>query len=150
MTTMIRMGAQATLAPDPGNWGRATVEYVTVNSAGNETGRFTVDDDAEALALNLVHFVDLADGRRITTEHLGAITLITGRDIGIDELRDEIRETIFDDEAREVDDELAAEPRWPDMAETLAAAGVAADDEALEALPFVVELDDEVASMVSR
>jgi hypothetical protein len=146
MTAMVRMGARATLGDDQQwSFGRATVEYAAVDDEGNEIARWQRDDDTAALVLELVHFVDLDDGRRVTTERLGSQTLATEREITVDELRDEIRETIYEDEIREIE-VLADEPRWEELIEALGDAGVTVDAAALEALPFVVELDDEVTA----
>ncbi len=62
------------------------------------------------------------------------------------ELREEIRETIFEDDLRDVGEE---EPRWEELIEVLGEAGVDADEDTLEALPFVIELDDDVARRVT-
>ena len=97
------------------------------------------------LVLSFVHFVDLDDGTRVTTEHLGEMTLSVEQGLSPEQLREELREVIFDDEIREVCETLAAEPRWEDMTAVLGERGVAADDAGLLALPFAVELDDAVA-----
>jgi hypothetical protein len=57
---------------------------------------------------------------------------------------------IFEDELREVDVELAAEPRWPEMTVALRGCGVPADEVALAALAFEIEFDDDAAAMLSR
>jgi hypothetical protein len=149
MSAIVRMGARASLAEDQRPFVRSTTSYVDVDSRGDVIGRREIEDDADGLALAIAHFVDLADGRRLTTERYGAITLVVERDIARNDLDDEIRETIFDDEAREVDEELAAEPRWEDMAEILGEVGIRADDATLEALPFVVEVDDAVIAALA-
>jgi hypothetical protein len=67
-------------------------------------------------------------------------------DCTLDGLREDLRDFIFEDEVRELDDVLADEPRWPEMSSVLQKRGIAADDQALLALPFIVELDDDFAA----
>ena len=100
--------------------------------------------DEAGIVLDLTHFVDLDDGRRLS---VGDITLELGDGLTLAELREEIRETIFEDDLRDVDEE---ELRWEELIEVLREAGVNADEGALEALPFVIELDDDVARRVKR
>jgi hypothetical protein len=102
------------------------------------------------LQLSIVHFVDLADGRRVTTEAFGEMSLSVPREEDEPELREAIREVIFEDELREVDTDLLDEPRWPEISAVLREHGVVADDAALVALPFVVELDDDVLAALDR
>jgi hypothetical protein len=71
-----------------------------------------------------VHFVDLDDGGRVTTEPLGDTSLSVPRDCTLDELREELRDFIFEDEVRELDDELADEPRWEEMSAVLRERGI--------------------------
>jgi hypothetical protein len=118
---------------------------VTVDRRGKELAREVVPD-APGLGLRVVHFVDLDDGARVTTEAFGDMSLSVPRACTLDELREELRELIFEEELRELDPELADEPRWEEMSSVLSERGVAADDEALLGLPFVVELDDCVAA----
>ena len=140
---MVRMGARVSLAPDQRPLGWTASKVVTVDEAGNELSRGLVLDEP-GVVLSVVHFVDLDDGRRVTTEAFGEMSLSVPRDCGRDELCEDLREFIFEDELREVDEELADEPRWEDMSTALREHGVIADDAALAALPFVVELDDDV------
>ena len=139
------MGAYASVARDqrPSGWSAAKV--VWVDKAGNELARETVVDEP-GVVLSVVHFVDLDDGLRVTTEALGEMSLSVPRDCTLDELREDLREFIFEDELREVDEELAGEPRWEDMSSALLERGIVADDAALLALPFVVEVDEGVAT----
>jgi hypothetical protein len=137
---MVRMGVHAAVSKRR-PMGGSTVVYQAVNSAGN-TFEYEVTETAE-LVLDLTHFVDLDDGHRVS---IGDITLELG-EVGLEELREELRETIFEDDIREID---VDEPRWEDLIESLGRAGVAADEAALEALPFVIELDDAVLQRVTR
>jgi hypothetical protein len=135
MPEMVRMGARGALSDSP-PLGRSTATYRAVDSAGNE---FTYQETQEAaLTLALTHFVDLDDGRRLS---VADITLELDDVVTLAELREEIRETIFEDDLRDLDD---AEPRWEDLIDVLAGAGIDADEDALEALPFVIELDEAV------
>jgi hypothetical protein len=91
-----------------------------------------------------VHFVDVDDGGRVTTEALVDMSLSVPRDCTLEQLRVELREFIFEDDLREVDEDLADEPRWEDMSSALRERGIVADEATLHALPFVIELDDDV------
>jgi hypothetical protein len=142
---MVRMGARASLAEDQRPIGRSSSLFVTVDAAGNVLGRREVVDD-DGVVLRVTHFVDLDDGRRLTTEQLGEMSLSVRRACTLDELREEVRELIFEDEMREAVEWLSP---WDDILQVLRGAHVAADEEALEALPFVVELDDEVCTLLT-
>jgi len=144
---MVRMGERASIAEDQRQLGRSASELVTVDESGDEVGRELVPDDA-GLVLDVVHFVDLDDGGRVTSEALGDMSLSVPRVCTLDELRYQLREFIFEDELREVDVELADERRWEDMSSVLLDHGIVADDEALLALPFLVELDEDVAAVL--
>jgi hypothetical protein len=124
------------------------MKVLTVDETGNEHTELVPDEPG--LQLSIVHFVDLADGRRVTTEAFGEMSLSVPREDDEPELREAIREVIFEDELREVDTDLLDEPRWPEMSAVLREHGVVADDAALAALPFVVELDDDVLAALDR
>jgi hypothetical protein len=147
VTELVRMGVRATLDPDRRPLGRSSSIAVSYDKVGNQVAREVVPSEPP-ITLAVVHFVQLSDGRRITTEAYGHMSLSVWPEITLAELRDELRKLIFEDEIREVDEQLAAEPRWEEMAEVLADVGVAADDADLAALPFVVELDAEVEAAV--
>ena len=91
----------------------------------------------------------VAGGARVTTEALGALALSVPRTCTVDELSEDLREFIFEDELREVDADLADEPRWEEMSAVLGEQGIGAGEQALLALPFVVEIDDGVAAELS-
>jgi hypothetical protein len=148
MAEMLRMGARASVAADQRPLGWSTYEVVTVVEGGGEIAREEVVAD-DGLVFDVTHFVDLDDGRRLTTEQLGAMSLSVPRGCTVEELHEELREFIFEDDLREVDDNLDESP-WDDMLGVLRGAGVAADERVLEALPFVVELDDEVSALLAR
>jgi len=146
MPGMVRMGARASLDEDQ-RWSKSMSTshvVVTVDEAGSDVARDERHDEP-GLAMSVVQFVDLDDGRCVTTEALGEMSLTLERGCTLEELRQELREFIFEDEMREVDEDLADEPRWADMSAVLNECGVVADDAALLALPIVVELDDDVA-----
>jgi hypothetical protein len=98
--------------------------------------------------LAIVHFVELDDGRRITTEQFGEMSLHMSLDCTEAELREEVREFIFEDEMREIS-ECRAEPRWDDMIEALDRLEVVTNEAALAELPFVVDLDRRVLALLS-
>jgi hypothetical protein len=136
---MVQMGVRAGIARDQRPFGTSYSEVVSVDAKGNERDRRWVRHPP-GVKLRVVHFVDLDDGERVTTEGFGEMVLSVRRDSTLAELRAELREFIFEDDMVEPDEE----PRWEDMLSVLRERGVAADDEALARLPFVVELDDEV------
>ena len=142
------MGARARIADDQRPLGRSASVVVTLDESGQELAREVVPD-APGIVLEVVHFVDLGDGARVTTEAFGGMSLSLPRACTLDELREELREFIFEDELREVDTELADEPWWDEMSSVLRERGVVADEQALLALPFVIELDDRVAAELS-
>jgi hypothetical protein len=148
MANAVRMGARARLVADQRPLGRSFMKVLTVDETGNEHTELVPDEPG--LQLSIVHFVDLADGRRVTTEAFGEMSLSVPREDDEPELREAIREVIFEDELREVDTDLLDEPRWPEMSAVLREHGVVADDAALAALPFVVELDDDVLAALDR
>jgi hypothetical protein len=148
MANAVRMGARALLVADQRPLGRSFMKVPTVDETGNEHTELVPDEPG--LQLSIVHFVDLADGRRVTTEAFGEMSLSVPREEDEPELREAIREVIFEDELREVDTDLLDEPRWPEISAVLREHGVVADDAALAALPFVVELDDDVLAALDR
>src|SRR4051812_34525762 len=108
---MVRMGVRAGVAGDQRPFGTSSAVFVTVDESGNELAREVVTD-APGLVLWIVHFVDLDDGVRVTTEALGRMSLSVPRTCTPGKLREELRELIFEDELREVDVELVDEPRF--------------------------------------
>jgi hypothetical protein len=140
------MGVRASLDRGQRVFGSSRL-LATYDDAGRELVRWEESDEHE-LILGLVQFVDLADGRRITTEGFAVLTLTAPLDSTLAHLRDELREFVFEEEAG-VEDELD-EPRWEALTAALTAGGVAADAEGLRTLPFVIEVDPEVAAALRR
>lgn len=136
------MGARASVDRDQRSFGAAVAEFVTVDDTGAEVS-FNVESRDLGLVLSVVHFVEVDDGVRVTTESLGGMSLSVSRDRSPDEVREELRELIFEDDLRDVDRD---EPRWPEMVSLLRRRGITVDEDALLALPFVTELDDEVVA----
>jgi hypothetical protein len=83
------MGAHVSIAGDQRPLGRSAAEVVTVDESGNELAREVVPDE-RGLVLHVVHFLDLDDGGRITTEAFGDMRLSVPRDCTVNELRDEV------------------------------------------------------------
>jgi len=98
----------------------------------------------------VVQFVDLDNGARVTTDAFGVMTLSLSRTCTLGELCGELGEFIFEDDLREVDEDLADEPRWEEMSAALRQEGIVASDASLLALPFVVEVDDDVSAKLSE
>jgi hypothetical protein len=105
------MGARLSVAEDQTPLGVTTARVVTVDEEGNELAREVVGDAPgarpECRAVR-------RSGRRPTRYErgLGDMSLSIPGSHTLDELRAELREMIFEDELREVDEELADEPRW--------------------------------------
>ena len=144
MATPIRMGARASLAADQTPLGHAAAVVVTRDALGRELTREL--PQPPGTVLEVAHFVELDDGRRV---ELPPGTLDMSLDCSEDELEAELREFVFEDELREIP-ELADQPRWEELLDLLARAGVRADEATLAALPFTVELDPELRELLRR
>lgn len=140
---MVRMGVRVTVALDRPSLGRnvATYSVVAIDAEGNETSYLEEESEEDGLAFDVVHFVELEDGRRVAAE--GEATLYAPDEITREELEDDVREMVFEEELAELDED---EAHWEDLIEALARAGVVTDEAALEALPFVIELDESVTA----
>jgi hypothetical protein len=114
---------------------------VAVDDTGAEVTRWW-EPDPRGLQLALVQFAELAGDRRISTEGWSRLTLSLAAGVSRQDVHDEIRAFVFDDEVEEDDDESP----WAPLVEALAAAGIAVDPDVLSSLPFVIELDDEVTA----
>jgi hypothetical protein len=147
MPEAVRMGVSAALDADQRPLGKSVAIVVTVDEAGNEVGR-EEELDGPTLALAIVHFADLDDGRRVSVGGPGEMRLELEGDVTLAELREDLRDFIFEDELRELDEEFTAEPRWEELSALLLAHGVEAGEEALAALPFVIEIDDAVLAAI--
>jgi hypothetical protein len=145
---MVGLGVRVGVAADQRSFGTSSAVVVTVDERGTEIAREVVPD-APGLVLWVVHFVDLDDGVRVTTEALGGMSLSVPRTCTLDQLRGELREFIFEDELREVDVDLADESRWEEMFSVLREQGIAANEQALLALPFLVEFEEGLAAELS-
>ena len=145
---MMRMGARASVAPDQRPLGHSRALVVRIDEAGNETASEELHLEQHVVVLRVEQFVDLADGRRITTGAQGQMSLSLARECTLHELHDDLREFIFEDEMREVVDEMEETPRWEHIAALLAQSGVVADEHALSVLPFVLEVDPEVVALL--
>jgi len=146
---MVRMGVRANLAADQRPFGTSAREVVTVDESGTEISREIVPDDP-GLVLRVVQFVDLDNGVRATTEAFGVMTLVVPHTCSLEELRAELHEFVFEEELLELDEDLGDEPRWEQLSSVLREEAVIADDAALLALPFVIEVDDPVAARLNR
>ena len=137
------MGARVSLAQDQTPIGRSAVEVLT--RGGRAVRHWAPGPDPTVL--QIVHFVDLEDGRRVTTERFGAMSLEMSLDCSEEELRREVVEFVFEDEMREIPED-AEEPLWEDMLEGVAREGVSADEKSLGELPFIVELDEQILALL--
>jgi hypothetical protein len=135
------MGARVALADDQTPMGTSSVQVLTRDESGAEVLRWLPGQPPTVL--RVVHFVDLDDGRRVTTEAFGEMSLEMVLDCTEPDLHDEVREFIVEDEMQDIP-EVANEPRWHDMVEALSQAGVTADEAALARLPFAIEVEPAV------
>ena len=94
-----------------------------------------------ATNLDVTPFVELDDGRRIETEPFAVSAVLNDREA----LRETVRESVVEDEVREVAASQPALEDWPfeldEMVAALELRGVRMDADRLRALPFLVELD---------
>jgi hypothetical protein len=136
MPSMVRLGARVSLAPDrePEPYG-ATLLRVH-DAAGLEVRSEVRGRELEVL--DIVLFVELDDGERVTTR-LGETKLIARFEHSAEQLRADVRRMVYDDGDRS--------PRWADLMAGLQGRGVSADDAALGALPLVLEFDDGLAAL---
>jgi hypothetical protein len=132
----------------------AAAEHLVKGQAAAFAGRFeprtyTDRDGREHVAYEL-HDVMLEYGVRATTEAFGVMTLSVPHTCSLQELREELHEFVFEEDLLELDDDLGDEPRWEELSSALRKEAVIADDAALLALPFVIEVDDQVSARLSR
>src|SRR4051794_7532488 len=127
---MVRMGVRATVAAGQRPFGTSAREVITVDESGTELSREVVPD-APGLMLQVVQFVDLDNGVRTSTEAFGVMMLSVPRTCSLDDLREELREFVFEEELLKLDEDLADEPRWEELSAALHQEGVVADDAAL-------------------
>lgn len=131
---MARLGAHVPLATEDAPAYGAVLHRI-YDGTGREVR--TEARGRELEVLEIVPFVELDAGDRVTTA-TGKNRLIVRRDGSAAELREEVRRIAYDDTDRN--------PRWLDLMRDLERKGVKADDAALAALPFVLEIDDEVVA----
>ena len=142
------MGVRASLAADQRPFGTSATELVTVDGSGTEISREIVPDDP-SLVLRVMQFVDLDNGVRATTEAFGVMTLSVPHSCSLGELREELHEFVFEEDLLALDEDLGDAPRWQELSSALREAAVIADDAALLALPFIIEIDDQVSARLN-
>ena len=133
MAAMVRMGARVSIAAAPPGYG-APMQRVH-DQAGRLVRTEVRGRDLELL--DLVQFVDLVDGRRVSTTE--QFLLSVALDSNVDELRDRVRELVQMGGDR-------YKPRWQDLIDALHEEGVSTDEPSLAALPWVFERDDDVGA----
>src|SRR3954470_20572293 len=88
---MVRMGVRASLAAERQPVGWSAAKVVTFDKAGSELARELRHEPS--VTLNVVQFVDLSDGRRVTTEACGDMALTVPRQYTVAELHGDLRES---------------------------------------------------------
>jgi hypothetical protein len=124
MPTVVRIGARASIADDQRPLGRTFMTVLAVDDDGREVLREIADPDP--LVVDVAAFADLADGRRVPLANRGG-TLDMPPSSSVADLREYVRQFLFDDDCSD-------EP----------------DDEALASLPFVVDVDPDLAARLER
>jgi hypothetical protein len=133
---MVRLGAHVSLAPDrAGETYGATLIRVH-DAAGREVRREVRGRELEVL--DIVLFVERDDGERVASAP-GETRLIARLGGSAEQLRQDVRRIVYDDGDRR--------PRWLDLMARLESRGVSGDDDALAALPLVLEFDDKVVAL---
>ena len=143
MATPVRLVARVGLSDDPTPAGLTFYDVDTLGQRQTLPGGPVVN-------LDVTPFVELDDQRRIDTEAFGLS--IGLRDRG--DLESEVRESIFEEDLREVAafDAAVAEmvPELDEIAAALREQDVDTDAGRLRALPFVVELDAAVEARFEK
>jgi hypothetical protein len=144
---LVRMGARVCLAADQRPLGQSAAIVALVDEEGNELRRET-QLEPRGVVYEVVQFVELDDGQAITDHRSGQFSVSVVGGQSATELCEDVRELIYEDDLRVVGRPGGHSQRWTELRSALAAAGVHADDARLAALPFVVELDDDVRAML--
>jgi hypothetical protein len=133
---MVSLGASVSIAPDqePETYGATLIRVY--DAAGREVRSEVRGRELEVL--DIVRFVELDDGERVATDP-GETRLIARLDRTMEELREQVRYLVYDDEDRW--------PRWRELMAVLKDRGVRADDPAIAALPLILEFTDEVIAL---
>jgi hypothetical protein len=134
------VGVRASLDPGPSIFQSGRV-MAAVDETGREVSRWW-EPDPRGLELSLVQFADVAGGRRITTEGSSRVTLSLAAGVTRQDVHDEIRAFVFEEDIEEGEDESP----WTPLLDALAAAGIEVDPDVIGGLPFVIELDDELSA----
>jgi hypothetical protein len=145
VNSIVRVGVRASLDDGPSIF-RTGVVVVSYDKAGREVAR-SYGADPEGLQLALVQYAELDDGRRVTTDGHAELRLIVGPESTREHVHDEVRAFILEEELEDEDDDL--ESAWEPLVEALAAVGIAVAADAIEKLPFAVELDDEALAALA-
>jgi hypothetical protein len=116
----------------------------------DNSGRQWTELAPPGVNLDVTPFVDLDDGRRIETEPFAVSVGLNQHD----ELESTIRESVFEDDVREVAESDVELADWPfELDEVVAALKrrrVRSNAGGLRALPFLVELDPSVESRLEK
>lgn len=138
MAVPVHLGARVTMSDD-----QAPTAFTTYDFE-DSSGRRWTEAARPGVNLDVTPFVHLDDGRRIEVEPFGvSIGLHTH-----EQLEQMIRESVFEDDIREVAETDPEVAEWPFELDEIVAAlerrGVRSDAAGLRALAFVVELDGAV------
>jgi len=135
MATPQHIGARVAMAGDQGQLG------ITTHDFEDASGRQWTEVSPPGANLDVTPFVELDDGRRIETEPFAV-------SVGLEDpetLKETIRESVLENDVREVAESDAELDDWPfeldEIVAELERRGVRADAGGLRALPFLLELD---------
>ena len=138
------IGARVAMAGDQSQLG------ITAHDFEDASGRQWTEVAPPGANLDVTPFVELDDGRRIETEPFAVSVGLNDHET----LTEAIRESVLEDDVREVAESDAELDDWPfeldEIVAELERRGVRSDAGGLRALPFVLELDPALVERVSH
>ena len=144
VTTPRHIGARVAMADDQGPSG------ITAYDFEDASGHQWAEVAPPGVNLDVTPFVELDDGRRIETEPFAVSVGLNDQDT----LKETIRESVLEDDVREVAESDAELDDWPfeldEIVAELARRGVRSDAGGLRALPFLLELDPTLEDRVEK
>jgi len=144
MATPQHIGARVAMAGEQSQLGITAYEFE------DASGRQWTEVAPPGANLDVTPFVELDDGRRIETEPFVVSVGLNDRET----LNETIRESVLEDDVREVAESDAELDDWPfeldEIVAELDRRGVRSDAGWLRALPFLLELDPALEDRVAK